>query len=122
MGLFSLTAPAMFFTHLFHRQSRNHDYDPEKAVRRDSDLSNDSGNEDSDGEGHDHSSHDILTSDTPPRRFRRVYSGATRTAASGLSSSGDLSQAAPSVLKRFKDYVWPSDERIVDLDNFVTSL
>ncbi|PIL27708.1 transporter [Ganoderma sinense ZZ0214-1] len=119
MGLFALAVPAMIFTHLFHRQSRNRDYDPEKAVRRDSDVSNGSGHEDSDGEGRDHSSHDILTSDTHHRRFRRVYSTATRTVVSGLSSSDDLSQSAPSVFKRFKDYVWPSDEGLVDLDSFV---
>ncbi len=109
----------MIFSNLLRRHTRNHNYDPEKAVRRDLGQSNDFDHDDSDGEDHDHSSHDILTSNTPHRRIRRVYSNLTRTAASGRSSPDDMSQSTPSALKRFKDYVWPSDAELVDLDNYV---
>ena len=119
MGIFALAVPAMVFSNLLHRRTRNRDYDPEKAVRRDSGQSEDFDHDDSDGEDHDHSSHDVLTSDTPHRRIRRVYSDTTRTAVSGRSSTDNLSQAAPSVFKRFKDYVWPSDAELVDLDKYI---
>lgn len=119
MGIFALAASAMVFTNLFRRHTHKRDYDPEKAVHRDSLQSNDLDRDDSDGEDHDHSSHDILTSSPPRRRIRHVYSNLTRTAVSGRSSSDDLSQSTPSAWKKFKEYVWPSDADLVDLDSFV---
>ncbi|KAI1797989.1 hypothetical protein LXA43DRAFT_1105991 [Ganoderma leucocontextum] len=119
MGLFALALPAMIFSNLLRRHIHNRDYDPEKAVRRESGQSDDLDHDDADGEEHGHSSPDILISNTPHRRIRRVYSDVTHTALSGRSSSEDLSQSTPSFFKRFKDYVWPSDAELVDLDNYV---
>ncbi|RDX54769.1 hypothetical protein OH76DRAFT_995744 [Lentinus brumalis] len=125
MGLFALALPGLIFGDRLRRHTDP--YDPEKAVREHSERSsqNDSpelDHDDSDDD-HDRASHDVLTTNTPHRRIRRVYSNVTRAALSEAThtntSSDDLDASPPSMFARIKAYVWPSDDHMADIDSFV---
>ena len=126
MGIFTLTLPSIL---LGDRLRRHTDpYDPEKADREHSERSSQDGSpeldHDSDSDDdHARASHDVLTTNTPHRRIRRVYSNVTRGTFPYLAhpntSSDDLPLANPSLFARIKGYVWPSDDSMAELDSFV---
>lgn len=123
MGLFTLAIPGILFGEHLRRRTQDREYDPEKAVRHDSRSSDDLDGHDFD-ENHDRSSHDVLSSNTPHRRIRHVYSNAKPPAFDGpvnstASDSDDVSRPTPSWWQRVKDYIWPSDEQLAELDSFV---
>ncbi|KAI0698041.1 hypothetical protein C8T65DRAFT_742946 [Cerioporus squamosus] len=125
MGLFALALPGLIFGDRIRKHTDS--YDPEKAVREHSERSSHDGSpeldhDDSDDD-HDRASPDVLTTNTPHRRIRRVYSNVTRAAfsepAQANASSDDLTAPPPSMFARIKAYVWPSDNQMADIDSFV---
>ncbi|RPD57007.1 hypothetical protein L226DRAFT_491051 [Lentinus tigrinus ALCF2SS1-7] len=121
MGIFALLLPSLLLGDRLRRYTDP--YDPEKAIREHSERSSqDELDHDNSDDGHDRASHDVLTTNTPHRRIRRVYSNVTRAAfsepAHANNSSVDLAVSSPSLFARIKAYVWPSDQ-MNDIEGFV---
>lgn len=117
MGLFPLVLPAFLLGSRLREEPKPHD--PEKGIRAEPHHIQDSpdlDHDDSDDE-HDPSSEFVFTSNTPHHRPRRVYSNFPKAAPAGPTPpdtpSDDVEDLRPSLYKRIKAYVWPSeDERI----------
>ncbi|KAH9941150.1 uncharacterized protein BXZ73DRAFT_41985 [Epithele typhae] len=105
MGLLALVLPSLLL-----------------PVRRDLDHGNsddngDNSNDDDDDDDDDnHNFHDVLTTNTPHPRVRRVYSNVTRAVTE--DDTLDIESPNRSPFARLKEYVWPDDDK-ASMESFI---